>query len=56
MTEVNGYVHLALSCLYCMATKEKRSRNEIKIIAKTMQKILDMDRRLRTEVSDADSN
>lgn len=51
MSEVNGYTHLALSCLYCMATKEGRPKNEVRLIASIMQKILDMDRELRKQTS-----
>lgn len=47
MSEVNGYVHLALSCLYCMATREERSKTEVTLIADTMRSVLDMDRKLR---------
>lgn len=44
MAEVNGYTHLALSSLLCLA---KENPDKSKIIADTMQNILDMDRKIR---------
>ena len=54
MSEVNGYIHLALSCLACMATKEDRPKEEIMLIADIMQNILDMDRKLKKHVREED--
>lgn len=44
MAEVNFYTHLALSSLLCLA---KENPDKSKIIADTMQNILDMDRKIR---------
>lgn len=45
-TKINGYVHLALSSLYCMATKENRPDEQVLLILDTMQTVLDMERKL----------